>query len=477
MQFHRRRIFFNPMWRLRILILFAALFQFTNFVDAGESYPIPPLRRNGSRQIEGTCMAEATAGSFEHGLSRRGFQAKVSILYLHQFLYKDSNPDVLLKKAVQMNPESKKIFDGVGAIIPEYMLPEDHEGVSIFDSALSFMSSPGKWVFPSIDRLALISEDFHGEQINFRSEFFGFRKGFRNSSTFDQFMDHVKNNEMLTIDVHGKLFDFFDHFNGTMTVPYKWDLFDSAEIDHELAVVGYDDQLQGIIVRNSWNTKELLADFSAKLGRLTNGKSKIVLSTFKSKLGHPELPGYYLIPYEYIRDLANYGESGYRILNANLDNFMMQYRLLEPKYQVIKALYTCDHDNLDFVLNELKDQLRISKSNQVTEEVRQKAMGIVVQIIEKQKKTTSNFLSYALIPVVEGKSQDLIQDFYRGSLANYYCGRYQNSADAYRNFWPIEGRDATLSDDQFLEHVRKISGQFDNNDYWLKFLDFLIERI
>ncbi len=476
MQFNHWRIIFDSMWRLRNHVLLLVLTHLSISVDAGESYPVPPLRKNGSNQIQGTCLAEAAVGAFEHGLSRLGIQAKISTLYLHQYLNVDNDESVRLVKGVQISSESKELFRRLGPIVPEYMFPETHEGVSIFESALSFMSTPGKWVFPKIESIGAFHEEFNGEQIGFRSEFYGFQKGYRNSSNFEQLLTHVRNNVMITIDVHGSLFDYFDHFNGTMNELYNWNLFAKSEIDHELAVVGYDDSLQGIIVRNSWNSKALIDAISKRAGSLEDEHSGVKLSNFKIKFGHLDLPGYYLVPYQYFRDLDANAKSGYRILTANMESFANQYRLLSPKYRTIKALYTCDRDNLEFVLSYFKEQMNIMESLSSSESEKEVARKSIGQMIAKQTKKDSRFLNHALLPRQQGDSKDLVKDFYNGALAGYYCGRYQNPGDSKKNFWPVIGRDADVSDGKFLEYVDKLTDNDSDILLWIDFLSYLSGR-
>lgn len=332
---------------------------------AAEYYrPVSQARPLGIDQgAVGSCQADSEVTALESAFGAHGMAIRLSRFYRHEKIGAMADPgqsqdsrDGDLK--INLSAADRELLAKAGSFVPEYMWPEDSSG---YDPR-----STG--TLPSVSEAAIIDPGFPTvESLGFKQEYFTFQAGLANSRGLEDLKAALVRGDAVTLNIHPMLMDRgsriqWDPRTGMLSRPYRLsDLLASTpeglrNPTHSVAVVGFDDQLYSgrdyavpgaLLVRNSWNDSEELAD--ASMATPLYGQELADLERFRIRLNRSgNLPGYYAIPYQYIVDMESIafpggkGVGGYKVITLDYDAFFAAYEKFGARYRIYRLPYVCD---------------------------------------------------------------------------------------------------------------------------------------
>ncbi|HUP56299.1 MAG TPA: hypothetical protein VM598_02525, partial [Bdellovibrionota bacterium] len=324
--------------------------------SAAEYYRRNPQKRFlGSNQGNvGSCEAESDVAALESVFALQNLPVKLSTFYRHAKNWVDNEshpsfPGALLR----YNAEDKALIARAGAIVPDFMLPEDAEGFNPYDTGTR----------PHVSQMAVVDSSYvPAEQMGFKKDWWSFKPGYSNTRDLNALKAEVAAGKAVTVSIITGPFKHmkFHPLTGLLTAKYDRakiaaeageDFFVTRETTHALAVVGWDDSLYAdhgystpgaLIIRNSWNSAEAVA--AAGFGPYPLEQIRD-LQAFKFKLTPNEvLPGYHAVPYEYFLDHARVQKGGYDTFSLDYNRFANEYSRLAANYEVVTAPYACEGD-------------------------------------------------------------------------------------------------------------------------------------
>lgn len=437
------------------ILYFTLLISCSALADSYYPTTIPSRVFGSDQGVVGSCMGDAIVTSLEHKLAATGGDFKISLHHIHNFNWKDQDRST---ESINLNmtPTSIQLVNKYGGIVPDYILPEDTEGVDMTKL------NPNR---PPIETIGIYSNALPPENYSYRNDSYTFTPGYRNSRSFNDLMSAVKNKQAVTISIEGIFLYKFNPFTGLLMEDYRAtaDILEST--DHSVAVVGYDDELQGFVVRNSWN------DLSAinNINRIANDDEKVQLKKFRYKISKKNLPGYYLFPYQYLKDLADRKIGGFNIQFLDYGKFANSYSENLAKIEVINSIYSCNKLTVYRGLKALKYKYEILENNSADSQEYKDALKYIRQIIYKQMSINNNLLPFAKLARLKDGSVDRVKEFYQGKFINYYCGQ----SSKLDSFWPLEGKDKFVSEEKFKRFLSDLSKDRNNLMLWFEFLKYL----
>lgn len=446
-------------------------------VLAASSYPSQiPHRTFGSSQDVGSCQSESYVGAIEHQLARIGVPFRVSLQHAHPYVWQNSSADVAHKNGLVISDATRSILATYGAIVPDYYLPEDLEGADTTTLVTNAPDEgPQKNRIP-IENLGIYDGEFSGANVGFTMQYFSFEAGFNNTRTFADLMNLVRTGQMVTLSFDADFLYKFNNITGLLMAPYASDDNFFNSVNHSVAIVGYDDELGGIIIRNTWNdphTQNAIDDYYKATGN--DEQLEKDLNLFRRKINSRILPGYYLFPYAFLEEMNRRKVGGFRLLTAHLDALANQYAQNLHNYQIVNAVYTCRLSDLRTKVKSFKNNLLRYRNESLPEQVRISAYKMLMRQVFGQIGKTSMTLNFAKqTRRVDGRI-DRVKDFYDGKFAGYYCGGSFSgfNLDPASSFWPLKGRDAILEDPKFMMLIDKISRNYADLDSWFNFFELL----
>jgi hypothetical protein len=426
------------------------------------------FRLFGTNQgVFGDCQTEAQIHAMENAFLSRGIAVRLSLFYTHAATWADKKPEVQKSVGLKINDADQRLIARAGKIIPEYMWPEDSNGINQ-DQMLNTT------IRPHVSDAVVWDEEFPSTSaFGYSEEFKTFQKGWRNSSNFDELRAQVAARNAVTVSIHSSILYLpWNKKTGLLQKKYKWDDLlkylskDSKvedQVTHALAVVGFDDSLYAdggythpgaFIVRNSWND-------ASEIRAINEPPTKDDLLSIKSmrlKIGTENLPGFYAIPYDYFYDLMSQqssdgkiGMGGFRVYNLNYVQYGKYYDRFQNRYEEITVPYVCDGispwqdfpDSMDArnSLTQFMISLETIK-NSPNKNDRIAAKNFVenfayIQSVNRVLLTYSDDspkFSYAKLSRTKDKKTDRIADFYSGKFSQYYCNLYSVSDNT--KVWP-----------------------------------------
>lgn len=446
---------------------------------AGSSYPVQvPHRTFGSNQDVGSCQSESYVGVIEHHLARIGAPFRVSLQHTHPYVWRNHTTDEAVKSGAVITETTRSLLGIYGGIVPDYYLPEDLEGAdttSLITNAST--EGPQKTRIP-IETLGIYDGGFNGAEVGFSMQFFSFESGFTNSRTFAELINLVRAGQMLTLSFDSDFMKKFHNVTGLLMQPYTSDEDDFNSINHSVAIVGYDDDLGGLIIRNTWNDNSSQEEVDGYYkANEHDAQLEKDLNLFRRKINSRILPGYYLFPYAFIEEMSRRKVGGFRVLSANLGSLANQYAQNLRNYQIINSVYTCHLNDLRTKIRTFKLNLAKYKNESLPEPNRISAYKILMRQVFGQISKTSKTLFFAKQTRRMDGSIDRVKEFYAGNFANYYCGASFNgfNPNPTASFWPLKGRDAILENPKFMSLVEKISVNYADIESWFSFFELLSE--
>ncbi len=393
-------------------------------VKIDKKYPkYLPSRLGGVNQLHApSCYADAMVTAVEHRINEilgRNVLVSKNHMYYAISLAKHLKNKKILNQRFDLNNFEQSIVEIINnykLIVPNVLNPEDNRLVdeNKIGDKVPLLTSMGGYEFVNPPNKESVYADLLEK--NFRID----------EKPVLKLRKWVKESEALIVVVPSALFNthpnYFDHISG---VPNTNNL-PLSKMDHAVAILGFDDELKSFIVRNSWNDKDALNE---SFNHNSSGP-------FKIKMGIYSLPGYYLIPYDYIDKIVENNHSeGLETLRVRFDSYqILQWNNeLEKKLFTYLALYSCHsskevYKKLDFL------QRKLNTTNSLKEEIK--------SIFGYNSSSISilNFAKFSVSRLANPNSQNYMNylksviEFYKnknGVLNNYYCKDSKAN-----NIWP-----------------------------------------
>lgn len=444
--------------------------------QAGEFYPTPPARSFGSNQDTGSCQSESFVTSLEHKLAERGANFKISLQHAHAAIWRGKDLTNRNDVGLILTATSNQITGQYGTIVPDYVLPEDLSGVDfsklgtedlIADNAP--VAGNEKHFRPKIEDMGIYDGTFPPNPNVFSVNEYTFSPGYSNSASAEQFFSLVKSGAAVALSFNSSFLSGFNPYTGLLLEPYATDSSFLIEADHSVAVVGYDDALDGITLRNTWNSDRAIRQTGSIYGTPEDDE---LLKKFRHKISARNLPGYYLFPNQFIRDLASRSVGGFRQLNLDYGGFANSYQQNSSKFEVINTFYTCTPDLVKMYLDDLKNKFAIYEDQTKPNADRLKALQYIKTIIQKQISKIGPLLYYGRHTRKVDGTIDRVKEFHEGKFANYYCGRLD---DPKSEFWPTFSSAGSL--EKFMNFERKLTKDRTDLATWMEFFKYLTSEV
>jgi hypothetical protein len=430
-------------------LIFALAFIFSVCASAEEFYrqKLPVQRFAGADQGNVTsCQAESETAALESAFAERGFSIRLSSFYQHARIYQkrieamaneEEKALARTKGKVRYNSEDIALLNRMGDVVPYYMLPDDTTGYSPRRTGTR----------PNLSKIMAPDASFVAVTLTRKS--MTFLPGYTNSgATIEQMKAYIKSGEAIILDYFPHLmmspYSFFDERTGLMK---KDKLLKDAPYDeasHGSAIVGFDDSLYAdygfstpgaFIIKNSWNDddRRLEAFGYDKPDALTLA----ALKSMRYKLSRGgNLPGYYAIPYEFIKMTVSRGKYiGYTLLQMDYAKFANQYFTLQPDYKVVIAPYMCGLPYRDvkiatagihkLMANISKTYARLMADSHSATAAADDDELVAFLKAQVQPRDDTFFgikqFRFAYFSQHEKSGVDRLRDFYSGAFNDYYC--------------------------------------------------------
>ncbi len=455
------------------LVLFYVLFACAQ-ARAEAVYPVPtPQRFYGTQQgKEGSCMAEAWTAAMEHAFAVRGQTVRVSPAFNHADNWKDSGSATFVSQ--EYRPEDPGLLNHWGGLIPNFLLPEDGRGVDFFRVGQR----------PSVSRVVVNSSGFPAASaFGYKKTYYSLEAGWSNSMRdLNTLKQWVRERRPVSISIDSSLINkFMNDATGLLAGSYDVQKLMEAvnsnpeserRTRHQVALVGFDDSLQGgsFIVRNSWNENFYLDSVLRPID-----PADPALASFKAKIDKDRnQPGYYAVPYQYYVDLMarhlpgrpHPGDGSIYMMELDFNGFANHYFQHQSRHEVLYAPFVCDWRFAEYKLRKLVSLSEKAKRTP-TPENRKLFDEFYNDLLDNQRRLTSSKLfSYATLSRSADGRVDRVAEFYAGALNSYYCP--DGKVDI-----PPE----LVNSPEFYNRVREISADPHGVGSWLRFYKFIIQTL
>lgn len=307
--------------------------------------PVVPGRELGASQGPvGSCEAESQVSALESAFAYRGYPIRLSRYYQHAALRASGAIEPIHR--LEFKPEDHQLIERIGPILPDYMWPENDQGIDLYATGNRPRISVASVVDP-----AFIS----ARAMGYSDTYFSFLKKFSNSRTLTDLKNEVTIGKAVTLSLCPELLQYspFDERTGLVRAPTEsFKITEKLEScrsgggsNHAVSVTGYDDALYpeltppgAFIIRNSWNTCTLIQNAANASKNQDLGPD---LAKFRSKIGPQNLPGFYALPYAFIQAQADANIGGFRVLDLDYQAFAQQYEALKLNYKVKFVPFAC----------------------------------------------------------------------------------------------------------------------------------------
>jgi hypothetical protein len=417
--------------------------------QADAIYPTrPPVRYMGQNQGQvGSCETEAEIGALENTFARLGHDVRLSTWYRHVKIWQQNKPEdrksgITLGLDENYTAADTNLLNHTGALIPDYMWPEDGGGFDLWSVAVAR---------PRVSEQAVIDPAFPtAESLGFSEAYFNF-----NPAQIPAMRAAVAEGAAVVLDLpYGILRDnLFDEVTGILIKPYSTAEYASAldsEI-HAVAVVGFDDDLQAWIIRNSWNSPDIVMQTSQNT--YTSSQLQNLLK-MRLKFSARNLPGYYALPYQFVVDMAAKNLGAWRKFNLNYGAYASAYYQFAGKYRVVLAPYSCDADQVHDTLQAYKDGVAQVQAASDERQKRYFRGQLESLYFAEATRSTGYTFSYAKLVVNDSMGVDRVAQFYDGAFDSYYCGVSRHHTER-RQRWPKAGFNAVRVRNPRLENAIK----------------------
>lgn len=391
--------------------LASVLILFAFSAHAAESvYPkqLPTRILGTDQRLEDSARADAEVGALEQIFANGGLPIGLSTYYQNAKTLNGSGAD-------------RELLEQNGPVLPDFMWPEDG----------SLLGETLGGTRPSVSQQAVVDPEF--AEANEWKRGFGFKQTNYNfgssftSGNLAHLKKLVRERRPVVLTLNGALFqsrlDAFDKVSGLLKVDYGSvrETLRTDPVNHTVTVVGYDDDLKALIVRNTWNSmSEIAANFDV---RSITPEQQAQLAKMKGKMSSLPLPGYFAVPYVYIEDLAAWKKGGYSVYSFNADSFLETYEYMKKRYSTFAAPFSCDRAKVIELLKNFRRHKLVVASATASENERKAARKAIFKMLLDQVSRTSRTLQFAKLAYNEQMPQvDRVAEFYSGKFNDAYCG-------------------------------------------------------
>jgi hypothetical protein len=425
---------------MKKLILVTAIL-YSIFANAEAVYPDAiPLRVFGSDQGPvGSCASEARITALEHYISHQGVAIKLSLRHFHARLWQH-NPTGD-KIFVNYTAQTNQILDRYDFLVPEYMQPEDGEGIE-------YVSNQG--TRPPLEVSGLYDPQFpNPSQFRYSETFFVLKGGYTNSVSLDALKNFVRQHRPVVLSIDSEILYDLDDITGLPDE--KKPIPQMKEIHHDVAVVGFDDDIQSLIIRNTWNDRDAINVTAS--ADASDAKKHPKLTIMKLKIAKRNLPGYYAIPYQTVLAAAQLPGAGFYVLDLDAGAFANAYYEFQEKYSTQIAPYKCAPE-FSSPLSSVKKYFNDFFDPQGNQNQKEKAARIIQYLIVGQTDLQTPTFSFAKIPALKIDANAKLREFYSGSMLGYYCAGTSSSTS--QKPWPFNNPEV-LNNENFYPLLHRLS--------------------
>lgn len=425
--------------------------ELPNFVYPSKT----PLRLEGlDQQNVGSCMAEAETNAVEHFLTEKGFRVRLSTFYKHARIWAKGN-----KPAPEqgLTSEDRAYLRRLPHIVPLFMYPEDSQG---------FMRVKGR-IRPPVKDMLVLDDDYPRDPkaFQYKSKSFTFKTKksgkWANYINFSEIKNKIYQRKALTLEVHSALLlKYFDDYTGLLNKNYSYsDLMKNLDnetkakkdrLTHSVAIVGYDDKLYegsqfvdrpgAIIIANSWNS---YVDLKSTQEPPTS-EQKDELNEMRYKVySKRNLPAYYAIPYEYIKDLfeaptdfsgSKKGEGSLQEYSFNYLEFVRKVGELSFNYKTYYVPYSCNRKRFDVIVLRSIRKLFSSQRPSIEKTFDAYELATINTKRSELGHSRKRYFQFAKLPYNKVSGENRLEDFLSGKFNSYYC--FDKNPEHYSEIFP-----------------------------------------
>lgn len=417
-----------------LVVLLIATFAEACFGDS--LYPASPLRLYGIYQgVSPSCQAEAAVNAIENQFARGGVRYRISRMHLFYWLMRNKGLDPEIFQS-NVDSSSDTVTNDLGPIVPELVAPEDGEGINLRKEDSKFerikVMRPGVYQF---GEYVWDGEVFNNNPLVAKKELTYFEHS-DIVGELKRLINLADTGVVLSMDANnfGQMWDTVNGWYVTSEISKNNSI---TELNHSVALVGYDDKFGSFIFMNSWTNRTTL--------------NKLKNSTFYTDMNglgwrrrflQKNNPGYYLMPYSHVMRMNSIPGIGVRITTYKVNRNAMEVRqrYYSRYLEVGLAPYICS-SNVGLrqyydALTELKNLVRKLDGLSVNESnaAREKLEKLVKRQIDWDEYSSPKPLFYfAKIPMYKGgygpprNVPSTYEAFYadkesgKNRIQSYYC--------------------------------------------------------
>lgn len=417
----------------------------------------------------GSCAAEADVAALESAFSLRKLDVRLSTFYRHAYNWRHpltpkegtEEGDELIKRIpktrLDLQEEDRNLLETIGPIIPDFMFPEDGEGLNtdktgIRPNPIQIATIPSIWV--NAKRLGF-SERIY-------SLTFGQNK-YANSADLGTLKALLENGSAITLSLSrdALLCLFLNERTGDLEKNYRKEEVEKCLMvplsekkpDHAVAVLGFDDSYYqhlggsgALFIRNSYNNNQVIS--TTDEADQERPKRKLLdVGKFKQQtLLNENHPGYYAIPYEFLRD--SFPMNFFKLIDLDFDAFASMYQKFRPLYQIQYVPFACEalagpYQVLSIARNALQHVMELKSSSLDQKNFEETWNKILQEESSTRSPTDSTEPKFQIAKLSIGPvgplslEADRALEFRQNKFSRYYCPpRSRDGQEYLRGVWP-----------------------------------------
>jgi hypothetical protein len=413
----------------------------------------------------GSCAAEAEVAALESAFSFRKLGVRLSTFYRHACNWRrpptpeegDEMKETRALTRLDLQEEDRNLLEATGPIIPDFMLPEDGEGLNTYKT--------GTRTNPS--RIATIPSIWvNAKRLGFSERFYSLTFGqneYSNSADLGTLKALLENGSAITLSINLEALICLQlkERTGEVEEIYRKEKVEkclkaplSKKVPHHaVAVLGFDDSYYqhlggsgALFIRNSHNNNEVIS--TTDEADQERPKSKLIeVGKFKQQtLLNENHPGYYAIPYEFLRD--SFPMNFFKIIDLDFDAFASMYQKFRPLYQIQYVPFACEeiadpHQDLSPAQSALQHVMEL-KSSSLDQKNFEKTWNEILQEESSTRSSTDSTVPKFQIAKLSigpvgplSLEADRALEFRQNKFSQYYCPpRSRDGQEYLRGVWP-----------------------------------------
>ncbi len=450
----------------------------------------------------GSCAADADIAALESAFSFRRLDVRLSTFYRHAYNWrvrlgelrgKQNEPKsrkLLSNLGLDLKEEDLKLLEAAGPIVPNYMFPEDGEGLNVDLTGMR----------PNPSQIATIPSIWlNAKKLGFSEEIYSLTFGktkYSNSADLGTLKALVEKGSAITLSLNSDAFyclklngrtgDLEKAYNRAEVEKCIKRLLSEIENNHAVAVLGFDDSYYkdlggtgALFIRNSHNDRTAISDSDEAQQERSDRKNPGIGKFKQQTLLNENHPGYYALPYEFIQD--SFPNPLFKKIDLDFDAFASLYQKFRMLYQVQYVPFTCEHPsnaevNPSLARSDLQYLMKLKNSPEKLKEFESIWISILQQEASYRTPTGKTaprfeFAKLSMGPIGNSPLEvDRALEFRQGKFSRYYCRKLQINPNRPLKVWPNETFYSELIDAQ-----DRLSESPYSSSAWEEFLSRLIQ--